>query len=84
MNVRAFIPKDDQELPDQYGLTIHYIDGKSEVFEVASHALSDQSIEFVTFEDVWNRVPMTSIKRIEFDKRFSKIVAIKQEKDKDA
>lgn len=83
MNVRAFIPKDDQELPDHYGLTVFYIDGKSESFEIASHILADHSIEFVTRDDIWHRATMANIKRIEFDKRFSKIVALKEKAEAD-
>lgn len=77
-NVVAFVPKDNQELPDAYGIKIFYIDGKSEDFEVASHNLGDKVFEFVSKDDIWSWVQISNIKRIEFDKRFSKIVAIKK------
>lgn len=78
MNVMAFIPKEDDKLPENYGLTVSFLDGKTDEFEVASHRLGEKVFEFVTKEDVWNWVPLTAVKRIEFDKRFSQIIAIKE------
>ena len=74
---RPFLKKDNQELPDSYSFTIHYLDGSKEEFEAASHKLGDKLFEFVTKDDLIHWTTITSIKRIEFDKQFSKIVAIK-------
>jgi hypothetical protein len=76
-----FIPKDDQRLPDHYGIEISYIDGKVAAFEIASHRLGDKVLEFVTKDDFWNWVPLTAVKRVEFDKRFSAIIALKENKN---
>lgn len=77
MTVMPFIPKEDAKLPDHYGMKMFYLDGKMEEFELASHRLGSSILEFVTRDDVWHWIPLTAIKRVEFDKRFSTIVAIK-------
>ena len=78
MSVMPFIQKDNDRLPDNYGIEISYLDGKIASFEIASHRLGPQILEFVTNDDFWNWVPLTAIKRVEFDKRFSQIIAIKE------
>ena len=80
--VKPFIPKQDQELPDNYGVKICYVSLPCEEFEIASHRLNDGLFEFETKDDLWNWVPMTSVARIEFDKRFSKIMAVKEKRDR--
>ena len=79
MTTLPFIPKDDQDLPDNYGMKVFYVNGKFEEFELAQHRLNEKtlSIEFVTKDDIWSWVPLSSIQRLEFDKRLSKMVAIK-------
>jgi hypothetical protein len=77
MNVMPFIPKDDATLPDHYEITIMYLDGRSEEFELAHHVLGEKVFEFVTKDDVWSWVPLSGVKRIEFDKRFSQLIAAK-------
>jgi len=82
MQPLAFIPKDDDRLPDCYGLKLFYIDGKMEEFEIGHHRLGDKVLEFVTHEhELWHWVQMNNVKRVEFDKRFSKIVALKVERE---
>lgn len=73
-----FVPKQDQDIPDSYSMIVHFNDGKKCEFDVASHRLVMESrmIEFVTKDDQWNWVPLIAVHRIEFDKRFSKIIAI--------
>lgn len=77
--IKTFIPKDDRELPDSYGATIFYIDGRSEEFRIANHNLSEDKLffEFATDEDEWNWIEMSNVKRIKWDKDFSKMIAIK-------
>lgn len=78
--ILPFVPKIFNDLPDSYGVKITYITGKEESFELASHVLNkDLGIfEFATKDDVWNWVPVSSVQRIEFDKRFSKIMSVKE------
>jgi hypothetical protein len=77
-----FIPKQDHELPDSYGMKIYYVNGKSDEFDVASHRVIKEtaSIEFVTKDDLWSIIPLTSIQRLEFDRRFSKVLALNKDK----
>ena len=108
MTTIPFIPKDDFDLPDYYGMTISHVNGKKDEFEIATHSLKDLTrvyctrgdfkedgrefnlavatcpfFEFVTRDDRWHIVPMSSIQRIEFDKNWSKIVEIKKKRDKE-
>lgn len=80
MSVRPFIPKDNQDLPDNYGVKIYYIDGKTEEFELADHKRIDAlgMFEFMTKDDIFHWIPLQNVKRLEFDKRFSKMVEIKR------
>lgn len=76
----VFIPKQNQVLPDAYGITIAYVNGQKEAFEAASHNLNKDTnvFEFTTKDDLWSWVPLSSVQRLEFDKRFSKIIAEKE------
>lgn len=80
--VRPFLPKLIENLPDNYGVKIVYITGNVEDFELASHSFSKDTglFEFVTKDDIWSWVPISSVQRIEFDKRFSKIISAREEK----
>ena len=84
MHPTAFIPKDDQELPDAYGMKVFYLDGKSEEFEVAQHQLHDSLLSLITKEDTVHWVPLGSVKRVEYDKRFSKVLAVRQKQEQEA
>ncbi|HOX21866.1 MAG TPA: hypothetical protein PLL10_00250 [Elusimicrobiales bacterium] len=79
MSTLPFVPKDDYELPDSYGIKVSYVSGGSEEFELASHAFNKDTglLEFWTKEDKCCWIPLSSVKRLEFDKRFSKIMEIK-------
>ena len=74
-----YLPKEDQSLPDNYGFKITYLTGKTEEFELANHVYNTQSqlLEFATKDDIWHWVPITNVCKVEFDSRFSKIVAYK-------
>jgi len=78
-----FLKKEHPELPDHYGIKIIYHSGSMEEFNIASHRFlhETEQLEFVTDDDKWNLVPISSYRRIEFDKRFSTIVAIKEKKN---
>jgi len=106
MSNKIFIAKENSDLPDFYGFTVIYLNGKSEDFQVASHCItrsllaqfspvdqdgklvrqltgwneqSDGILEFVTHEDKWCWIPLANIQRLEFDKNFSKIIAIHEQ-----
>ena len=85
--MRPFIPKDDQRLPDSYGVKIQYLDGTTEQFDIASHVFTKDTgiFEFWTHEQSRvNWIQMASVKRIEFDDKFTKIIEIKADKPKGA
>lgn len=69
---------------DYYGVTVFFHDEKTVDFDVASHVIKDGFLEIATHNDEWNIIPMTSIKRLQFDKQFSKIVALRSEAKEDA
>lgn len=100
--------KEDKKLPDNYAIKLFYLTGKTEEFEIASHAIHDKTkvyrndgffeekfegkimkynlepspnsfLEIVTSDDQWHWIPLSSVERIEFDKRFSKIISLKKE-----
>jgi len=77
---RPYLKKSNPNLPDNYGVKIYYVTGKVETFELASHSFTKETglFEFTTKEDIWSWVPISSVQRIEFDKRFSEIVALKE------
>ena len=85
MSIFPFIPKDHEKLPDHYGATIFYITGGQESFDLASHRFikESNSFEICTKEDIWEIIPLSSIKKIQFDKRFSTIVVISQEQERE-
>lgn len=85
MKIKPFIPKTNSELPDSYGLKVFYVTGKSEEFEVAQHNLNKECgmLEFATKDDLWNWVPLSSVLRIEYDKRLSQIIALRDKKQKE-
>ena len=82
---KVLIPKEDQRLPDCYGIKIKYVAGRTEQFEVGSHTFLKETgiLEFWTHEESkvsW--VPLASVERLEFDERFTKIMEIKAEHDR--
>lgn len=77
--IAPYIPKEDPEIPDFYTVKVFYHDGSSEEF--SGHHIfvkETQSYDFVTKEDEWYNIPLTSIRKLKFDKNFSKLIAIKQ------
>ena len=79
MKALPFLSKEDPEIPDSYSVSFLYVNGKKEDFELAQHQLNPSLgvMEFVTSEDLWNWVPLSSLQRLTFDKRFSKLMEIK-------
>ncbi len=89
----AVLAKENQALPDFFGMKIAYLTGESEEFEVASMFLdfvasngnavigvSNQPfMVFATTDDEWVWVPIASIKNIKFNKNYSKMMALREE-----
>lgn len=83
--ILTFLPKEDQRLPDHYGIKIYYLTGKCDEFQLASHVYSKETdmIEFWTKENLLHWVPMNAVAKIEFDSNFSKIIEIKNDRRKE-
>lgn len=84
MHPYAQVQKEDQELPDAYEIKVYFRNGHSESFEIASHVYQEKPsrLEFVTHENKWNVILWDVISRVEFDKRFSKMMEIASKKNK--
>lgn len=77
--------KENPDLPDFYGVKIAYVTSRSEEFEIVSHRFYKElsMFEVVTKNDQWINFPLHNITKIEFDKNFSKLVALKEEEKKE-
>jgi len=73
------LPKEHNEIPDYYGIRIDHIDGKVSEYQ-GSHSmvLNGAAIQICTFEDEWVLIPMANIRKVSFDKNFSKLIAVKE------
>jgi len=81
MNPLPFIPKDHPDIPNNYGLKVSYLTGKIEEYELVSHLIHPETslFQFSTKEELIYWVPLSSVTKIEFDKRFSKMMEIKSQ-----
>jgi len=85
MTNKTFLLKDQSELPDSYKMTIKYITGDTEELEAASHFYWEEA----KILEVWGKnnllswIPMCNIKRLEFDKDFTKVYEISRKLKKD-
>lgn len=84
LGMLPFLNKSDSQIPDTFGIKIFYLDGKSEDYEIANRWVANGMFEFVTQDDIWHFIPMSAIKRVEYDKNFSKMVALKEKAKKEA
>lgn len=98
------IKKDDQRLPDNYGMEVFFHgEDAPKNYEIAEHKIIDKVyegiiiegqpafrcvgtlstpyLEYKTKDDKLGIIPLNSIKDLIFDERFSKICAIKKERD---
>lgn len=82
--VLPFLPKDNQEIPNNYGMVVTYLNSKVEGFELAQHSIDKENemIICVDKEDIWHWILLKGVQSIQFDKRFSKIIALKEENDR--
>lgn len=67
-------PKEDNDLPDYYGITVTYLDRSVEKFEGLALFVKDFAMLEITKaeNDLRLSIPFVNIKKIEFDGRFSK------------
>lgn len=104
-NLKTFIPKVDQEMPDYYGMEIRFLGEREPLkLEVASHEFVDKVyepifeikegkkifkemklfgvhhapyVEIFTTDDQTIVVPMNTVKSMNFDKNWRKIVEVR-------
>jgi len=83
--MNAMLPKEHPEMPDFYGVKIFYREGGFDKFKVATHKyMSDVAmLELRTHDNQFRTIPFGTIKKIEFDKQFSKLVEIREEQMRD-
>jgi hypothetical protein len=74
-----FIPKEDDRIPDSWGITIIYYDKTEERFEIVSHNMSNGVFSFWTKTDEHKWRMQDKIKSIDFDKNFSQYIAAKDD-----
>ena len=80
--INAFIPKEDNDLPDSYKMKISYIDGKQEEYDIAQQfPVKDNILTFWSKEDICHWICLHNVKNIIYDKNFSKVVAIYEKKN---
>lgn len=89
--MKTFIPKDDQRLPDYFTIKITYITGKEETIDVVSirHIGDTYNKGFKTGTlnayEIWTKDDIMLVRNkdtivgIDYDKNWSKIVAIQEE-----
>jgi hypothetical protein len=77
----AILLKEDQDLPDTFTAKIYYVTGKADELELAFMSqINNGVLEVVTKDDIWSWIFVNNVQRIEFDKNFSKIIAINEKK----
>lgn len=76
------IPKENNNIPDSWGITIKYYDGTKEEFKVVTSAYHSGVFSFVTYEDTWHDRVVDKIKGVDYDKDFSRFMALKKENKK--
>lgn len=75
-----FVKKQNDSLPDYYGIKIIYLNGETREFEgIHFPAIEKGVIEILTKDDRWHLIPLSSILTIDFDKKFSQVVATRQQ-----
>lgn len=77
-----------QDVPDHYGMEVHFITGYKEKIDAVNHTIINQSsaslLSIRTKEDAVRWVLLTNVKEIIFDSNFNKILEAKNEKEKEA
>jgi len=72
----------NQDVPDHYGMTVFFIDGKKKEFFAVGHTLvtGNSILSLRTKEDKVHWLPISNIFEIEYDLNFSKILEAKEAK----
>lgn len=86
MTIVPFIPKDDQQMPDFYTLSINTLTGKTLTYEVVSHRfISDYKLlEIQKKNDTLTLIPVASLVSIDFDLAFTKVLELDAARKREA
>lgn len=82
MRIETYIPKEDQELPNDFGVQLTFHDKSKEEFRVVEHHRDKEMYEMLTADDEFLWFPLTAIRKFKFDKDFSKIIELKRKSQK--
>lgn len=79
---KPFIKKDDQRIPDFYGITVEFITGQTKEFKIVNHVYMNElrAIELLTFDNEYVVLPLDNVV-ISFDKAFTKLIELRKEKE---
>ena len=83
MNPAINVIKEDPRLPDFFEITITYHDKSYDVFKAISHSVRDGVFEIYGTNCLFDVVPMNAIRKISFDKNFTKLQDLMAEKAKE-
>lgn len=80
MGWTPWIAKETPDAPDFYQLTVRYLDGKHDTYNVVEHAINDKEnmLRIFTHEDNLMWIPLNAVKSIEFDKAWTKLMELKK------
>lgn len=76
------VVKEDSRLPDYFVITITYHDKSEDEFKAISHVTKNDMIEIFTTENTFAVIPVNAIRKIMFDKNFTKLQELHAEKMK--
>ncbi len=74
--------KEDNRLPDYFLITIIYHDKSEDEFKAVSHMIKNDLIEIFTSDSLFQVIPLNAVRRLSFDKNFTKIQDLHVEKMK--
>jgi len=79
----VILAKEHPDIPDCYGIKIVYITGGDDKFEVVKHfPIKDGFIEFWDTDEQLHLIPISSIKNLTFDKRWTKLIELNAKREK--
>lgn len=82
LNPALQVVKEDMRLPDYFVITITYHDKSEDEFKCVSHVIKNDLIEMFTSESLFQVIPLNAVRRLQFDKNFTKIQDLHAEKMK--
>lgn len=82
MNAALNVVKEDSRLPDYFVITVTYHDSSEDEFKAVSHMIKNDLIEIFTSDSLFQVIPINAVRRLSFDKNFTKIQDLHAEKIK--